>query len=594
MQCQRPIAFFSQGLKGRFLSMSTYEKELVALVSAVKKWRPYLLGHPFKIKTDHQSLKFILEQKIGTPMQQRWVSKLLGYDFIVEYKKGQDNKVADALSCRDEDEFLEVSLSVISYPTLDWLSDLKNSYTLDSQLLTLLQQVQNGTSTDNRYSIKNDLLLYKQRLYVSQPFRKSIMQYVHASPIAGHAGYDKTIHRARRDFFWPGMKADLRAFVRECDVCQRVKAENVSPAGLLQPLPVPERPWYSISMDFIEGLPLSKGHSVIWVIVDRLTKYAHFLSLAHPYTATSLAQLFVQQVFKLHGLPNSIISDRDTAFTSKFWTELFRIQGVFLAFSTAYHPQSDGQSEAVNKCVENYLRCMVHDKPSEWTQWLPLAEYCYNTSFHHSSKVTPFQAMYGYLPPRLLSYLPGTTKLAVLEDQLKTRDELLRILKQNLQLSQNRMKKYADLKRTDRNFEVGTWVYLRLQPYRQMSVAFRRSLKISPRFYGPFLILQKIGKVAYRLDLPPGSLVHPVFHVSQLKEKLGVSAVPIPTLPPVDRFGVFRPEPEEVLDRRSRKYHNRAVVDLLIRWHGQTAAEATWEPFNRLKADFPHLVGKVF
>jgi hypothetical protein len=237
---------------------------------------------------------------------------------------------------------------------------------------------------------------------------------------------------------------------------------------------------------------------------------------------------------------------------------------------------------------------MVHDKPSEWTQWLPLAEYCYNTSFHHSSKVTPFQEMYGYLPPRLLSYLPGTTKLAVLEDQLKTRDELLRILKQNLQLSQNRMKKYADLKRTDRNFEVGTWVYLRLQPYRQMSVAFRRSLKISPRFYGPFLILQKIGKVAYRLDLPPGSLVHPVFHVSQLKEKLGVSAVPIPTLPPVDRFGVFRPEPEEVLDRRSRKYHNRAVVDLLIRWHGQTAAEATWEPFHRLKADFPHLVGKVF
>jgi len=371
---------------------------------------------------------------------------------------------------------------------MHFLSELKNSYTLDPQQLSLLKQVQDGTSIENRNSIKNDLLLYKKRLYVSQPFRTSIMKYVHASPLAGHIGYDKTIHRARRDFFWLGMKADLRAYVRECDVCQKVKAENVSPAGLLQPLPVPERPWFSISMDFIEGLPLSKGHSVIWVIVDRLTKYTHFLSLAHPYTASSLAQLFVQQVFKLHGLPNSIISDKDTAFTSKFWTELFRLQGVFLAFSTAYHPQLDGQLEAVNKCVENYLRCMVHDKPNEWTQWLPLAKYCYKTSFHHSSKVTPFQAMYGYLPPRLLSYLLGTTKLAVVEDQLKTRDELLIVLKQNLQLSQNRMKKYVDLKKTDRNFEVGTWVYLCLQPYHQMSVAFRCSLKISPRFYGPFLI----------------------------------------------------------------------------------------------------------
>lgn len=167
MQCQRPIAFFSQGLKGRFLSMSTYEKELVALVSAVKKWRPYLLGHPFRIKTDHQSLKFILEQKIGTPMQQRWVSKLLGYDFIVEYKKGQDNKVADALSRRDEEELQEVSLSLISYPTLDWSSELKASYSQDSQLLSLLKQLQDGTFTDSRYAVRDDLILYKKRLYVT-------------------------------------------------------------------------------------------------------------------------------------------------------------------------------------------------------------------------------------------------------------------------------------------------------------------------------------------------------------------------------------------------------------------------------------------
>lgn len=169
--------------------------------------------------------------------------------------------------------------------------------------------------------------------------KESIFQYVHASPIARHAGYDKTIHRARRDFFFlPGMKSNVKKFIRECDIYQRVKVENVSLAGILQPLSIPARPWFSISMDFIEGLPLSQGHSVVWVIVDRLTKYAHFLSLAHPYMASSLAQIFDKQIFKLHGLPNSIISDRDIAFTSKFWTELFKVQGVFLAFSTTYHP----------------------------------------------------------------------------------------------------------------------------------------------------------------------------------------------------------------------------------------------------------------
>jgi hypothetical protein len=243
-----------------------------------------------------------------------------------------------------------------------------------------------------------------------------VLQFVHSSSLAGHAGYDKTIHRARKDFFWPGMKADVKRFIMECDTCQRVKAEKLSPAGLLQPLPIPERPWLSISMDFIEGLPFFQGYSVIWVIVDRLTKYAHFIPLKHPYTAEKLAQVFMNQLFKLHGMPQLIISYRDSTFTSKFWTEVFKLQGVFLSFSTAYHPQSDGQSEAVNKYVENYLRCMVGDKPKEWVTWLHLSEYCYNTAFHHSTKITPFEALYGYSPPRLLTFMPGTTRLAAVEN----------------------------------------------------------------------------------------------------------------------------------------------------------------------------------
>jgi hypothetical protein len=171
---------------------------------------------------------------------------------------------------------------------------------------------------------------------------------------------------------------------------------------------------------------------------------------------------------------------------------------------------------------------------------------------------------------------------------------VLQLLKENLQRSQNRMKRYADLRRTEREFKAGDWVYLRLQPYRQVSAAWQRNLKLSPRFYGPFLVLSQVGAVAYKLDLPLGSLIHPIFHVSQLKLKVGRSVTPLIHLPPINLAGVIQVEPEEVLDRRSRKIHNKAVVELLVRWQGQTAAEATWEVFHKLKNSYPHLVGKVF
>jgi hypothetical protein len=179
--------------------------------------------------------------------------------------------------------------------------------------------------------------------------------------------------------------------------------DNLFPVGLLQPLPIPSRVWTNISMDFVEGLPLSQGFSVIYVVVDRLSKDANFIPLAHPYSAAKIAQLFIANVFKLHGMPNSIVSDRDTTFTSTFWSELFRLQGTTLKLSTNYHPQTDGQTEIVNKALENYLRCFAQDSPKNWSYWLPWVEYCYNTSWHSSTKLTPFEVVYGVPPPRLLS-----------------------------------------------------------------------------------------------------------------------------------------------------------------------------------------------
>jgi hypothetical protein len=216
------------------------------------------------------------------------------------------------------------------------------------------------------------------------------------------------------------MNSDVKSYIKGCDVCQRIKHETSKPVGLLQPLFIPQGPWYSISMDFIEGLPTSNNQNVILVVVDRLN-YMHFIALAHPYTVARVASLFLHHVFKLHGMPSSIVSDKDTAFTSMFWEELFRQQGVDLAMSSSYHPQSYGQTEVVNKSLEQYLRTFASDKPSLWVEWLPLAEYWFNTNYHVATKLSPFEALYGYQPPRLMEFNYGTTRVDAVEDLLEQR-----------------------------------------------------------------------------------------------------------------------------------------------------------------------------
>jgi hypothetical protein len=237
MQEGRPIAFLSKAIKGQALLLSTYEKELLSLVTAVQKWRPYLLGHSFVVRTDHQSLKFLLEQKVGTVMQQRWLSKLLGYDFVVEFKKGRDNKVADGLSRQsehlpDQDEF---SISLISFPTPDWVSDLKSSYHLDAKTSSILEPLQTGADFPKGFSLQQGLLLCKGCLWIfkASPFQQCLLEYIHSNPAAGHSGYHKTIQRARANFYWPRMRNDIKKFAKECSVCQEHKLESIRPAGLL-------------------------------------------------------------------------------------------------------------------------------------------------------------------------------------------------------------------------------------------------------------------------------------------------------------------------------------------------------------------------
>jgi hypothetical protein len=334
-------------------------------------------GRHFIIKTDHQSLKHFLDARATTPAQKKWLTKLLGYDYTISYKRGIDNWVADALSHQQEES---VSLSAISYIHLYWLDRMKEDLKKDPWIQAKISKLQHDHFMAKHYSAQDGLLQYDRHIVISpsSPWRTVILDELHTSPAAGHSSFQKTVQRVNKLFYWPHMRSDIRTYIAECEVCQRHKYKTLSPAGLLQPLPVPDYIWSKLSMDFIDALPNSRGYTVIMVVVDRLSKAAHFVALKHPYTATSVARAFMDNIIKLHGLPKSIVSDRDRIFTSKFWQELFQLQGTKLKLSSGYHPQTDGQTEVVNRCLETYLRCFVSTQPKQWVQWLSWAEYWYN------------------------------------------------------------------------------------------------------------------------------------------------------------------------------------------------------------------------
>jgi hypothetical protein len=291
-------------------------------------------------------------------------------------------------------------------------------------------------------------------------------------------------------------------------------------------------------------------------------------------------------------MPRSIVSDRDPIFLSHFWQELFKLSGTKLRMSTAYHPQSDGQTEIVNKVLQQYLRCFVHNKPKQWGQYLHWAEWHYNTSIHTATGFSPFQIVYGRPPPTLSDYIPGSTQLQAVEATLLDRDSILQILKNKLQKAQSMMKTAADQHRISHKFAVGDFAFVKLRPYRQISVAGRRVHKLSKRYYGPYKLIKAIGEVAFQLELPPTSKIHPVFHVSQLKPCLGDTAATL-DLPPNAEENHPIIQPLSVLDWKYNTEANEWQV--LIQWEGLFPEDSTWESYQEILTNYPafHLEDKV-
>lgn len=324
MQGNRPVAYFSKLLGIRSQQKAVYEKELIAICLAIQKWRHYLMGRHFVVRSDQRSLKYILQQREINQAYQKWVTKLLGFDFEIQFKPGVANRAADALSRK---QVGEVALnSLVTTHGVDW-TKLDREILADTELQKIRSSILNGDEGQAEFHVVDNRLLYKGRTVIprNSTFIPILLRVYHDSVMGGHNGELKTYLRIAADWYWIGMRRSVSSYVQKCEVCQQNKVSQQSPAGLLQPLNIPTMVWEDLSMDFIEGLPLSKGVNAILVVVDRLSKYAHFIGLRHPFDAFTVAAVFVKEVVRLHGFPASIITDRDRIFLSTFWKELFKL-----------------------------------------------------------------------------------------------------------------------------------------------------------------------------------------------------------------------------------------------------------------------------
>lgn len=641
-----PVAFYSKKHTPAECNYEIYDKELMAIVRCFEQWRSELESSPdvIKVLSDHKNLEYFMSTKMLNRRQARWSEFLSRFNFKIIYRPGKAGAKPDALTRRsgdlpkEGDERLlhqsqtvlktqNLSLNaneisdVVEEPTNDHPADpdppaeipdlvidppdndlmhpdlpidalWEEGYRLDPIPLEVLTALRQGRQRSKHLSIaecreENDRLLYQDRVYVPNhdPLKLTIMKEAHEGPAAGHPARSKTLELVGRRYYWPGMRKDIERFCRNCHPCKRSRTSRHAPFGMLKPLPIPEGPWQDISMDFVTGLPWSNGCDAIFMVVDRLTKMRHMISCRDTCTAEQLAEIFVRHIFRLHGLPRSIVSDRGTQFVAEFWRALCALLNIEVRLSTPYHPETNGQTERFNAVMEQYLRNYVTYLQDDWESWLPWAEFTANNHASESTGVSPFFANYGYDPrwqydpvqPADAPPPPAARAAAKIAQDLK---EIHDHLRTELVRAQDRYREAADRNRTPApNLKEGDEVWLNAKNI----VTRRPARKLDHRRLGPFRILKVISPWAYKLQLPASIRIHPVQHISLLDP---VAQDPFPGQviappPPVEVDGDEEYFVEQVLDARIR--YRR--LEYLVRWTGYE--ETSWERaenVNGLKA----------
>ncbi|GKD20579.1 putative reverse transcriptase domain-containing protein [Tanacetum coccineum] len=536
MQREKVIAYASRQLKIHEKNYTTHDLELGSVVFALKIWRHYLYGTKCTVFTDHKSLQHILDQKELNMRQRRWLELLSDYDCDIRYHPGKANVVADALS--------QAQIEALKPENLE-NEDVGGMIRKDIPKEKLEPRF-DGTLCLNGRSW----------LPCYGDLRSVIMHESHKSKYSIHPGSEKMYQDMKKLYWWPNMKADIATYVSKCLTCAKVKAEHQRPSGLLVQPAIPEWKWDNITMDFITKLPKSsQGFDTIWVIVDRLTKSAHFLPIRENDPLDKLARLYLNKIVARYKIPISIICDHDGRFTSNFWRSFQKALGTDLSMSKAYHPETNDQSERTIQTLEDILHACVINFGKGWVKHLPLAEFLFNNSYHASIKAAPYEALYGQ----------------------KCR-------------SHDRKKSYADLKRKPMEFEVGDRVMLKVSPWKGV-VRFDKRGKLNPRYVRPFKVLAKVGKVSYMLELPQElSRVPHTFHVSNLKKCYADE----PLVMPLEGIHVddklqFVEEPVEIMEREIKRLKQSRIPLVKVCWNSRRGPEFTWEREDSFKQKYPQL-----
>ena len=589
----RAVAFHSRKLVQAELNYDIHDKELLAIVVAFKTWRVYLEGarHTVLVKTDHKNLTFFTTTKELTRRQARWAEILSQYDFKIVHCKGNENGQADALSRRPDYEIKDKTINpailrtnedgTISYNHQVLAATMHASNELLEKKIAeetrkdkmIQDMIENSAENDKLTTDDNGLAYLHNLIYVPKSMRNEIIRIHHDTPLHGHTGTEKTTEQIARNYYFPSLRKIVQEYVKNCEVCIQDKAARHQPYGKMQSPDAPTHPWEWVTIDFITQLPNSRGYASITVVTDRLTKYIHLVPSKGNMNAAEMAQIFLKHVITNHGMPQKITSDRDKLFTSKFWTTLTNLMGIEHRLTTAYHPQTNGQTERTNQTIEQYLRHYINYEQDDWVKFLPMAQFAYNNAEHSTLKVTPFYANYGYHPALHKEPRPHESTSEAANETVQKLKSLHSQLSKDIDFMSLRAAIYYDKHHGEGpTLKRGEKVFL----LRRNIKTKRPSQKLDHQKIGPFTIEAKTGPVNYRLKLPKSmKRIHPVFHISLL-EPAPKNAIPTENIEIESDDDEY--EVEQILDYK--QVNGRPCY--LVKWEGYDTSENTWEPIANL------------